>query len=380
MTGLAEVTAVERAALQQRPTLGAALRALERVPGLPDGFLGQVYGWAWWLVVVKGYRDRTTATRYVEAVHRWAEWVVTDDDGLARWESMRPTDWDRWQRRLYLERKLAASTRRTVIAGVRSFCAWRARVGLGPDTSDGLSYPKRPHKVPRKYTPAQLRKLMAAARQGERPEVIARNVALLMFLWSTGGRREETTALELSQLEITDGNRASVRFFGKGSKERVVWFEGPAVEAMVAWLEHRSRMVLHRSAVNRVWVTVAAKTAPCGPLSLEGLQDVVARVAKAAKLPDWGVHRFRITFATALYDAGHDIERVRVAMGHSSIETTRRYLALSRRQQGVRLPAMEQHAVLGTRPKGLPLWATKRQPGIPVPLTPFTPPPEDDDR
>ena len=70
---------------------------------------------------------------------------------------------------------------------------------------------------------------------------------------------------------------------------------------------------------------------------------------------------FRVTFATQLYDEGVDIERIRIVMGHESIETTRRYLAVSRRMRDVRLQPHRQHEVLGTRPVGFPLWAAHLQ-------------------
>ena len=66
---------------------------------------------------------------------------------------------------------------------------------------------------------------------------------------------------------------------------------------------------------------------------------------------------FRVTFATALYDDGTDIERIRIVMGHESIETTRGYLAVSNRQRSVRLAPTRQHAALGTAPAGMPRWA-----------------------
>ncbi len=43
-------------------------------------------------------------------------------------------------------------------------------------------------------------------------------------------------------------------------------------------------------------------------------------------------------------------------MGHESIETTRRYLAVSERSRRTRLSASRQHRVLGTPHAGTPMW------------------------
>ena len=374
------LTELDRAALLAKHDLGAVLRGLGRLSVLPEIWHDQVWAWCWWLVVIRGYRAEHTAARYVEAVGWWGDWLLLDaaerPDDPADWQAMRVGDWDRWQRRLYLDQQFGAGTRRTIIAALRSFCGWRSRCGLGPDTAaDALTYPKRVIRAPRKYTAAQMRAMLVAAAQHPIEAARLRNVALVLFLWATGGRREEVCQLELSQLDV-QGEKASVRFFGKGAKERVVWFEGPAVAALSAWLEARSKLVLSRSAERRVW-THCRTVATCGPLQYAGIETVIRKVAKLAKLPDSGVHRFRVTFATDLFDAGADIERIRIALGHNSIETTRRYLAIADRQRNVRLPSLRQHAALGTRPTGLPLWATKRQPGVPLPLTPFTPPEDD---
>jgi site-specific recombinase XerD len=93
----------------------------------------------------------------------------------------------------------------------------------------------------------------------------------------------------------------------------------------------------------------------------QAIERTVKRTAKRAGLGSWGVHRFRVTFATQLYDDGTDLERIRILMGHESIETTRRYVVVSDRMNRVRLRSNRQHEVLGTRPEGFPRWAREME-------------------
>lgn len=349
------------------PALGAALRRTEsRCDGISGDLGAQAWDWAYWLVTVRGYRAKTTVAAYVRALGTFAAWVATDG---ANWQAMTPKDWDRWQRRLFLDRGAGANYRRQLVSALKSFYGYRARMGLGRDCTDALQHPRPTKRTPRKYSPAQLRAMLAKCDEADTTTLAERNRALLLFLWATGGRREEVATLEIQQLEI-ENNRAAVRFFGKGAKERVVWFEGPALEHLVQWLDLRRDLPMLPGHESRLWTT-CNPTAPNRGLTVGSLERTVEFVARAAKISGWGCHRFRVTCATGLYDAGVDIERIRIFLGHEEIETTRRYLALSDRQQTARLRSVDQHAALGTAPKGLPRWATQRQDGVPVPLTPF---------
>ncbi|HEU0095936.1 MAG TPA: tyrosine-type recombinase/integrase [Rhizomicrobium sp.] len=180
-----------------------------------------------------------------------------------------------------------------------------------------------------------------------------RDRSAVLLLLATGLRREELCTLQLQQLELT-ARRGVVRVMGKGAKERDVPFEGPVVDALHAWLNQRESLPFEHD-TNAVFIALTGPTRG-DPLSLRSFETMVAVHARAANLRDWGVHRFRVTFATQLYDEGADIETIRHLMGHESIETTRRYLAVSERARRTRLSADRQHRVLGTKPTGAPLW------------------------
>ena len=180
---------------------------------------------------------------------------------------------------------------------------------------------------------------------------------VILMLMATGLRREELASLTLDQLELGN-NTGIVHVLGKGAKERDVPIEGPVVKQLQEWLVMRAG--LQRVETDCVFFLTRAY---CFGRAMEpqAIERLVSSVARTAGLRSWGVHRFRVTFATSLYDDGADIERIRIVMGHESIETTRRYLAVSRRMRDVRLKTHRQHAALGTRAVGFPLWAKKLQ-------------------
>lgn len=342
--------AERQAILTQGGRFAAVMRTAEgRV--WPPGMLADVWRWVVWLVVIRGYRNKTTATNYLRHVASYAAWLIAQAPPID-WTAVDLDALESWLKSLFVARRHGKSHRSVACSAVKSFYRWRSARGYGRDCSLGLASPKLDRRAPRKHTPAELRAIFAqlAAARGE--DYRTRDTALLLLLLTTGIRREEVSRLRISDLTF-DGRVAVVRIFGKGSKERDVAIEGPVVKALLAWIELRRQ---HNTKHDALFVSFHGRDAHM-PMSEGGVERVVKRYAQRAKVRHYGVHVFRVTFATQLYDDGTDLERIRIVMGHESIETTRGYLAVSNKQRGVRLKPHRQHAVLGTIPEGLPRWA-----------------------
>jgi integrase/recombinase XerD len=328
--------------------LAAGMRALEARTWREPGWLPEIWLWVLFLVVVRGFRGRTTASDYVHAIGRFADWL--DSTGGA-YATLDHNALDTWQKWLYLHRRNGAPARRAALMAVRSFYRWRSTRRGGEDITAGYAGPKRCHKTPRKYSTEELRKLFAAAKKIDSDISRQRAIALLLVLLASGLRREEIATLRVDQIELRE-RLGMIRCLGKGAKERAVPLEGPVVSTLQTWLAMRADI----AQCDHVFVNLSPYLLG-QPISTRTVEQIVARCAKAAELREWGVHRFRVTFATLLYDDDVDIERIRILMGHESIETTRGYLAVSARMNRFRLKAHRQHAALGTVPADLPLWA-----------------------
>lgn len=349
-----ELTPLERAQrmtmLAQPGELSRALRVIERVGALRVAWLVEIWRWVMHLIVVRGYRAATTVATYARTMSGFVEWAVGNAVPHADISLEQFDDWQKW---LYIERKNAASYRRRHLIAIRSFYGWRTSRGYGRNCTDGLRGPRKVTKAPKKYTRQQLRDLFTASRRGITPLISQRDETLLLVLLTTGLRREELSTLRIDQVELND-RVGIVRVHGKGAKERMVPIEGPVVQHLIAWLDVRSK--IRTLNTDTVFITVRANWLG-QTMSHGAIERTVARVAKRANLPSWGVHRFRVTFATQLYDDGVDLERIRILMGHETIETTRRYVVVSDRMNRVRLKSHRQHDALGTRPAGFPRWA-----------------------
>lgn len=328
----------------------AVMRRVER-RGLPPRSLAELWLWLVHLAVECGSRPATTVMSYARTMGRFLHWC---GEGGVEFTEATTTEFDRWQRWLAMECKNGETWRSQQVMALRNFYDWRRSRGLAADNrAADVRGPKIKPKPAKKYTDEQLRALFRAI-EASRPLKALRDRCAVLLLLTTGLRREELATLQLQQLEITR-RTGVVRIRGKGAKERDVAFEGPVVDALHAWLAERDALPFDVDP-EAVFVALTGPTRGKA-LSLYSYETLVKQHARRAKLRDWGIHRFRVTFATQLYDDNTDIETIRALMGHESIETTRRYLAVSNRARKTRLSANRQHSVLGTKPTGTPIWA-----------------------
>lgn len=73
-------------------------------------------------------------------------------------------------------------------------------------------------------------------------------------------------------------------------------------------------------------------------ITAKSYSEILASVGKSLGLSNISGHSMRKTYATRLWEAKKDLEYVRIALGHTNIETTKRYLGLN---DGVKADAAE---------------------------------------
>lgn len=295
----------------------------------------------------------TTGRVYVDGVCLFLEAMNAASLPL---ETVTAADVEGWQQWLYLQRRESARTREGRLTAVRQFFDWREWRGFGVSPARVVKGPKKPQPAPRKFSRHQLRAMFATLDR-EKPQGI-RDYALLLFFLATGARRDEVAQLNLTQL-VLQQRVGMVHILGKGAKERTLTFEGEAVYAMHNWLAVRDTV----EAIDHEAVFLGLSGKHRGRrLNKSGLHGVITRAKKLGKLklPEGSaLHMLRSTFATQLYDERGDIEVVRIAMGHDTIETTRRYIAISDRQLRSRISSDFLNDITGGKRNGTPLWVDR---------------------
>ena len=148
-----------------------------------------------------------------------------------------------------------------------------------------------------------------------------RNRAVLELLYGSGIRVGELVAIDIDDLDLSTD---MVRVTGKGAKERVVPFGIPARQALRAWLDHRSRLVMSDSGA-ALFLGQRGRRVD----QRQVRQVVHGLVAHVRDAPDIGPHGLRHSAATHLLEGGADLRVVQELLGHASLATTQLYTHVS---------------------------------------------------
>lgn len=140
-----------------------------------------------------------------------------------------------------------------------------------------------------------------------------RDLAIIDMLASTGMRVGEMVLLNR---EDVDFNERECVVFGKGNKERIVYFDARTKIHLQNYLSKRKD--------NNPALFVSLK-APYDRLKIGGVEVRLRNFGKQLGLNKVHPHKFRRTLATMAIDKGMPIEQLQKLLGHSKIDTTLQY-------------------------------------------------------
>lgn len=140
-----------------------------------------------------------------------------------------------------------------------------------------------------------------------------RDVAMIDLLISTGMRVGELVNMNREDIDFHE--RQCV-VFGKGNKEREVYFNARTKIHLKRYLEERKddNPALFVSLNN-----------PHTRLTISGVESRLRELGKAVNISKVHPHKFRRTLATMAIDKGMPIEQVQKLLGHVKIDTTLHY-------------------------------------------------------
>ena len=141
-----------------------------------------------------------------------------------------------------------------------------------------------------------------------------KDLALIDILASTGMRVGELVRLNRSDINFTE--RECV-VFGKGDKERIVYFDARTKIHLQNYLNSRT---------DENQALFVSLKAPYIRLEIGGVESRLKKLGDALKIDKVHPHKFRRTMATTAIDKGMPIEQVQKLLGHEKIDTTLHYV------------------------------------------------------
>ena len=150
-----------------------------------------------------------------------------------------------------------------------------------------------------------------------------RDLAIIDLLASSGMRVGELVALNRDDINF---NERECVVFGKGNKERLVYFDARTKIHLQNYLDSR------KDGTPALFVTLRA---PHNRLHIGGVEMRLRQLGKRLSIPKVHPHKFRRTLATSAIDKGMPIEQVQQLLGHQKIDTTMHYAMV--KQQNVKL-------------------------------------------
>ena len=211
---------------------------------------------------------------------------------------------------LYLlnEKMLAWSTCDQKAAGLEFFY----RVTLARPASE-FQLPRRRHaqRLPEIFSPGEVEAVFAVVAN-------LKHRMVLMTAYGGGLRLNEVLHLKITDI---DSRRMMIRVEqGKGNKDRYTVLSTRLLEALrLYWKVERPRM----------WLFPGQD--PNRPLHESSAQQVFGMAKRRAGIRKrGGFHVLRHCFCTHLLEAGTDLRKIQLLAGHASLQTTARYLRVSR--------------------------------------------------
>jgi len=244
------------------------------------------------------------------------------------------------------ERKMAASTRRTMVAAIRGFYEWlykRREISTNPAAA--MPYPKAGKKLPIAMSLSALEQIL---RQPDLETFIGvRDLTIMMIMAGCGPRVSGVVGLNQSDLiSYSDqaGQHLVIRFREKGKKERLVPAPHETRLILHAYLNHPELDGIDRSLPNgdqvlfvstRNRLTAAHEYhGEARRLSQRSAQDRIQHYGEAAGIPkdQMHPHALRHLFGAELAEEDVGIDLRQVLLGHEDPKTSVIYSHIAHRK------------------------------------------------
>jgi len=220
------------------------------------------------------------------------------------------------------ERGNCSATRARKLASAKAYFNYLVETGvLKENPARSIRSPKIENKQPEYLTDLEINRLLDTVKHRAKPEMIQRDLAMIIILLHTGLRVSELTGLKTVDIDI---GTKQLKVLRKGRKEQYVPLNSEAVKVLGEYLSQREQFQ-----TDRCFVDIKGNS-----LSRVSLYNIVRRYFNLAgiKKDKKGPHVLRHTFCTRLHRKGVDPFIIKELAGHKNLSTTMRYISIEDKQ------------------------------------------------
>jgi len=179
--------------------------------------------------------------------------------------------------------------------------------------------PKSEKKLPNYLDYEDLNKLLDVFDINKPLEL--RNKLIIEMLYSTGVRVSELINITLNDFNFSD---KSIKVFGKGSKERIVYFGDYVTELYDLYIIKRDKLLKGKQS-EYLFINNKGDN-----LTTSGVTNMLKVILKKISIKNnISPHTLRHTFATHMLNSGADLKSVQELLGHTNLSTTSIYTHVS---------------------------------------------------
>ncbi len=272
------------------------------------------------------YIDLRSFLRYVKIKNRLAdpdkiEWndITISDVPLKLVTDFKLLDAYGYLKWLSDERHNSAKTRARKTSALKQFYSYlynKAKL-ISSNPMDQLEVPRTEKTLPKYLTLEDAQKLL----ENIESDSYERDYCIITLFLNCGMRLSELCGIDIGDFSTESG---TLRLFGKGRKERIVYLNDACISALNSYLPVRMAV----NTPDKALFLSRRSTR----ISTRRVQQIVEKCLKTAGLSNLGIstHKLRHTAATLMYQYGNvDTLVIKDILGHESLATTEIYTHLS---------------------------------------------------
>lgn len=258
-----------------------------------------------YIMIEKGL-SKNTYQAYKKDIEKYLFFI--DKDSITK------NDIENYIKHLTNEKNKPSSIARNIVS-IKSYHRYISRIYDYEDPSESILRPKQSIRLPEILSKEEVENLLDIKTIDA---FSYRNKAMMELMYATGLRVSELVNLNVNDVDFSN---ATIRCFGKGSKERIIPIVDYALNILKEYLDVYRNGMLKGYNTDSLFLNNHGKN-----MTRQGFFKIIKKIAKEKDInKNLHPHILRHSFATHILENGADLRIIQELLGHENISTTQIY-------------------------------------------------------